>query len=515
MNEQDYSIYVDDLDEEIIADIDVSDNEFESIKEETSEVYIPEGKCVNELLMLSYLRASQALWTRCAHIIKPEYFSDETRAVITYLMEFERSNSQLPNVDMVYATTGVKIKDPDDTNDPVVIDDIANRVEEHCRYNAATDFLINAAEKISKDKSKSTMDHLLQVMGEVAGISVHQNLGYELHHDMKELLEIAEKSDGLPTGFALLDEALNGGVTIPSYNLVSASSGEGKSIFLQNLAINYARQGKNVIYISLELPEYMIAKRMGAMMAETDIAKIYEQRESVILKLRRDSRKEGQIRMIRLPMRGVTVATLKAYIDSIETSTNLEWKHIMIDYPDLMSSIDPTIRRDDLHNKDQAVASEIYDWAHDRYCPKIIWGASQQVKGAKDEKSARQSGVSGGVGKVHTSDVLIILKRSVEDMAQERCWAYIEKGRNGGAGTRVPIEWSVTTQRMKCTEALRELFEEQNAPENANTDTDQSRRAKIKAKVADPLVKAKTRADSQPEGTKKLMEQLRNRRYGK
>ena len=65
----------------------------------------------------------------------------------------------------------------------------------------------------------------------------------------------------IPTGWENVDEKLEGGVTIPSLNYLLAKSGGGKSIGLINLSWNYIQQGKDVIYISLELKESKIMKR--------------------------------------------------------------------------------------------------------------------------------------------------------------------------------------------------------------------------------------------------------------
>lgn len=440
-----------------------------------------------QYMLLSYLSSNHGLWIRCAPIIDDSYFDPDYRPVVNLLKKYERENQILPSKLVIRADTGVELETPDDANNPVVEGDIANRLEEFCRFAAADMVLTEAYETIQTDRSRGTMSNILGLMEWASSISVQQDLGYEVHDSVEELLEIAEKSDGLPTDFEFLDQALQGGVTLPSFNLVSAASGGGKSIYLQNQAINYARQGHNVVYISLELPEFMIEKRMVAMMTAIGINDIYKNMDAVVTKMKRSKRKEGKVQIKRFPMTGTTVADIRAYVNELASATGEDWNHIMIDYMDLMKPMAQGIREDNIHLKDKAIATEIYEWTHDKDSNKIIWSASQQVKGAKDEKDARQSGVAGGTGKVNNADNLFILKRSREDIQDERFWMFIEKGRNAGTGIRIPFHWHAETQRMSTPDDFEDLFVEANSPKGESNEE-----TKNTSKLAtDPIAKAK------------------------
>lgn len=414
-------------------------------------------------MLLSYLSSNRELWIRCSPVLKEEYFDNEFQPVLTCLRTFELSNQILPSKAIIRADTGIGLETPDDAVDPKIMEELCDRVEEFCRGQAAVNFLINSADVINEDRSRGTVASLVTQMDKIAGISIQQDLGYDVHEDAGLLLEKAEESDNLPTGFDFLDHSLYGGVTCPSFNLVSAATGDGKSIYLQNQAVNYARDGYNVAFISLELPEFMLEKRFAAMMTEIDINTIYEKRDIVVRKMKSAGRREGHIRIKRMSITGTTVADIRAYVNELTAATGLVWDRIMIDFMDLMSPMMAGIRFDNIHIKDKAVSMELYEWTHERDANKIIWSASQQVKGAKEEKDARQSGVAGGVDKVNTCDNLIILKRTLEDVQDELCWGTIAKGRGGGTGRRVPFHWHAQTMRMTNPESMDDLYIEANS----------------------------------------------------
>lgn len=100
---------------------------------------------------------------------------------------------------------------------------------------------------------------------EAVSIDLDVKLGVTVNTEQDEFKTIFDmitsKELTAPTGWDNVDKHLDGGVTIPSLNYVLAKSGGGKSIALVNLAWNYVQQGKDVVYVSLELKEPKIMKR--------------------------------------------------------------------------------------------------------------------------------------------------------------------------------------------------------------------------------------------------------------
>ncbi len=412
-----------------------------------------------QMMILSHLISDHQLWTRCLPILNEDTFTGDFANAFVSMFEYERSNHALPDKTVVLADSGVALEYVD--VDQNTVGEISKRVEGYVRRKAAEEFLIEAAELIETSRDKNTMNALVKDMEKIASISVDQDLGYEALTDYEELLTVAEKSGAIETGFFLLDEVLGGGVSKPSYNLISAASGEGKSIGLQNIAVNNSRRGEHTVYISLELPEFMVERRILSMATDMNIRTILHERDELDKRIDDIIDHAGLIQIKRFPISGTSVADFKSYIDALESKTGIVWDRIVIDYPDLMRPVRSGIKQDNIHLWDKAIAEEIYEWAHDKNNPKIIWGASQQVKGAKDEKKARQSGVAGGNSKPNTADNLLIFKRGSGEH-KDKTWCYIEKARNGGTGTIVPFMWNFESQRWSCDDDLRDLMNEVN-----------------------------------------------------
>jgi hypothetical protein len=77
--------------------------------------------------------------------------------------------------------------------------------------------------------------------------------------------------------------------------------GAGKSLFLQNLAVNWAQAGLNVCYISFELSEALTAMRLDAMMTNIPTRSVMKQLDDVEIKVKMLAKKSGNLQIKYLP----------------------------------------------------------------------------------------------------------------------------------------------------------------------------------------------------------------------
>lgn len=382
--------------------------------------------------------------------MKEEYFDPEFRPVVKLIHEYRRKTNQLPSLLTVRSKTGVQLEAPEDANTDGVVGIVCEDAEAFIRERAMDKMLIESAELLAKDKSRGTMLGLHKKFQEIARLTVKRELGLEVFRDMHKVLSENKDNDLIPTGMDILDRCLDGGVSMPSLNLVSASSGHGKSIWLQNMAVNMATLfGVNVVFYTLELEPKTIFKRFAAMLTETAMGRVYSDLDQVVFKTKKLASTSGQIRVFKFPMVGTTVGDIAAHYNDLIMETGEEFPIVCVDYIDVMTPMRPGIRQDDIHLRDKAISEELNDFAHEPGVYKIVWSASQQVKGAESEKESEAGSVSGGKDKVSTCDNLIILKRSKDDQMEERGWGFIKKARDsGGKDMRFPFKWNAETQRM-------------------------------------------------------------------
>lgn len=397
-------------------------------------------------MLLSYVTADNGLWTKVFPILDPKFFDAENQAVVRFVRDYVTKYKKLPNRLAIKAKTGVLLDSPNDVGE--VEDFICDEVEKHCQKRAAIDFAIQISDMTEPGKShEDLVAKVLEGAKAVEQTTIHRDLGYEIHDNMKSELQYAETHDNISTGFRFIDRAFGGGITQPSFNLVSAASGDGKSVFLQNLAINYAEMGMNVIFHSLELIRPLIMKRFAAMLTGTSIDEVYKNIDEIDQKAKTLGRTQGMIWLNKASMAGTTPLSIASHYHDLCRETDTKWNVVIVDYVDIMYPDIKEIKLDNIHLKDKYVSEGLNTFFHDNDL--VGWSASQQVKGAQDDKDARQSGVSGGGTKVWTMDNLLILKRSTDDMADNKIWAHISKGRSGGSRFKIPLSFDDKTLRMR------------------------------------------------------------------
>jgi predicted ATP-dependent serine protease len=99
---------------------------------------------------------------------------------------------------------------------------------------------------------------------EAMTISLITDLGDDFFTTAKERIERLKNRDNMvSTGWQVIDKKLYGGYTKGSLNIYAGGSGSGKSLFLQNQALNWAMAGMNVIYITLELSSGLGQQPLG------------------------------------------------------------------------------------------------------------------------------------------------------------------------------------------------------------------------------------------------------------
>ncbi len=417
----------------------------------------------NQETLLAYATQNKDIWVKAATVLKPEYFEPEYRRAVKFVSDYYRKTGSIPPQRIIQSETSVKIPvvDPDEATREDVTEYILDQLDNFCRSQA---YLLHADEVAAEwgrtkgNMSRQTIAKFIEESRDIANISINRDLGINVYTDTQEYLEKDKKFGAIPTGLEFLDLAFDGGVAQPSLNIVSAASGQGKSIFLQNIAFNYSVASHNVVLYSLELEYPTIQKRFTAIATDTDIRLVNNDIYGLSHRMKRLGGLYGQLRVFKMPMRS-SMLDIESHYRDLCLETGLHFDVVCIDYMDVMSTVDKTISREKIHVKDQDIAEDMNNFLHEHHI--IGWTASQQTKTAVEEKELKTSNVSGGTFKVNTADNLIMLRRNEEEREQGITWALIKKARSsGGVNTKIPLKWANGSQRM--TDGDHDLFIKEN-----------------------------------------------------
>ena len=185
----------------------------------------------------------------------------------------------------------------------------------------------------------------------------------------------------------------------------SHNSGAGKSVFLQNMAVNWASMGLNVVYLSLELSEKLCSMRIDAMHTGYDTREVMRNIDDVHMRLKAAQQKHrGNIIVKQLP-NGCTANDVRAYIKEVEIHKGIKIDAMLVDYLDLMMPTSKRISAENLFVKDKYVTEELRNLAVELNI--LCFTASQLNRGSHETAEFGHNHISGGISKINTADNVI------------------------------------------------------------------------------------------------------------
>ena len=393
-------------------------------------------------LFLEMFLADAESFVRAQNIFKYSHYDANLREAAKFIYEYANEYKTLPDVEMVNAKTGAELQSAADI-DPKHFDWFLDEYERFARHKSLESAILASADMLEKGEYGSVEEKIKKAVE----VGLTKDMGLDYFEDPKARLQALKDNNGMvPTGWKNFDKKLFGGFNRGELNIFAGGSGAGKSLFLQNLAVNYAEQGLNVCYVTLELSEKLTAMRIDAMMTETPTREIYKDLDTVDLKVKMKAKTSGKLR-IKYISSGATALDIRAYIKEFEIQHNLTCDVILIDYLDLLMPMNRRVSPSDLFVKDKYVSEELRNLAVDINC--LLITASQLNRASVEEIEFDHSHISGGLSKIQTADnvIGIFTSRAMRERGKYQI-QFMKTRSSSGVGHKVDLEFNVDTLRI-------------------------------------------------------------------
>lgn len=399
-------------------------------------------------LLLSFMLSDSHCFQLGQTIIREEYFVKKFRPVVHQMNEYANKHSTIPLPEQIKALTGVEIG----TFDPIHLEDhkpwFFGYVERFCRNRALIGIIMDGEELVLNDRHGEIESRVKDAMT----ISLVQDLGTNYFSDPTErLARLVDTSLLLSTGLVEIDKALGGGMGPGTLNLFAGQSGQGKSLFLQNIALNWALRGLHVPYISLEMSEDNVQKRWDAMLLGMSTAAAQANPTTVAAGImqRIRSGKMGDLRVKRMSESSTTANDIKAYLREFQIKTGNKANALVIDYLDLMRPISARIDMGNRFEIDKFIAEEVRSLGD--YLGIPVLSASQLNRGSHgdDVEVFRQDHIAGGISKINTCDSLFGLRTDAAKKEQGYYEVNIIKARDSDfTGKMFKLGYNKSSMRL-------------------------------------------------------------------
>lgn len=396
-----------------------------------------------QIKLLNNLVNSPDLLARCIDIIKPSYFDPNLVADVEFLIQYHIAHNTNPSPKLMTAESAGDIVYEEEH---IPIDEVeycANELESFCKQSAMHDAILESYELINENE----FGQIYKKVSDALQISLKKDLGLTLFNDPLETLNrLLEEAEPISCGISTLDQPLGGGTLRKQLYMVSANSGGGKSVLLSNAANNYALQGLDVYYVSLELPEDMIFLRQSFIMTDCS-HRVWKTQVLEIANKIKDLKKygAGDFKIKRLPI-GSTVNSIRACIKQYEIEMKKPPDVLIVDYLDLLQPIGGS-KNKGLSEQDREKSQELYELLH--AYDMIGWSASQQNREALKMSSPDHSAIAGGMSKIDICDAWISIFMDGGMRLNGNMLAYFLKTRySDGHGKKVLLAFDNGTLKI-------------------------------------------------------------------
>ena len=393
-------------------------------------------------LFLEMMLQDAQSYTRVQNIFNPENFDRSLQSSAAFIKEHCDKHNTMPDMKQVTAVSGVKLTPLEEAKDGH-FDWFLEEFEGFTRRQELERAILKSADLLEK----GDYDPVEKLVKEAVQISLTKDMGTDYFDDPKARLMAIKSSNGqVSTGWPMLDKLLYGGYNRGELQIWAGGSGSGKSLFMQNLAVNWAMQGMNGCYLTLELSEGLCAMRMDSMMTNTSSKEIFKDIDNVEMKVKLAGKKAGHLRIKYMAAQS-TVNDIRAYMKELEIQTGSKPDFLCVDYLDLLMPVSAKVSPNDLFVKDKYVSEELRNLAKELDI--IFVTASQLNRSAVEEVEFDHSHIAGGLSKINTADNVFGIFTSRAMRERGRYQIQLMKTRSSsGVGMKVDLEFNIETLRI-------------------------------------------------------------------
>ena len=393
-------------------------------------------------LYLEMMLSDAETFVRCQSIFDHELFDRRLQSTAKFVNDYVVEHNVLPTYEIVQASTGVQVSQPGELREEHY-DWLMADFETFIRHKGLERAILKSADLLEKGEYGPVEDLVKQAVQ----VGLNKDMGTDYFADPRaRLMRIKDKNGQISTGWQTVDKRLFGGMNRGELNIFAGGSGAGKSLFLANLGVNWALQGLNVVYLTLELSEELVSMRVDSMITEIPSREIFKQIDEVEMRVKVIGKKSGTYQVKYMPS-GKTANDIRSYLKEYEIKLGRKVDVLLVDYLDLLMPISKRISAENLFVKDKYVSEELRNLAVEKNC--IFVTASQLNRGAVEEVEFDHSHISGGLSKIQTADNVfgIFTSRAMRERGKYQI-QLMKTRSSSGVGMKIDLDFDIDTLRI-------------------------------------------------------------------
>jgi len=286
--------------------------------------------------------------------VLPEYFEEKTdRVVFEEISTFLKDYDSLPTKEVLQIELEKRTdlnQDEFNLSDQLVssLDKVESEAqwmldttEKWCKERAIYLALMESIKIADGQDDKKQPDAIPSILSDALAVGFDQHVGHDYIGDSQTRFEYYHRVENkTPFDLEYFQKITSGGLSDKTLNIALAGTGVGKSLFMCHVASSVLLQGKNVLYITLEMAEEKIAERIDANLLNTNIQDIAELPKSTFTKKidKLAAKTSGKLIVKEYPTASAHCGHFRALLQELKLKKSFEPDIIFVDYLNICAS---------------------------------------------------------------------------------------------------------------------------------------------------------------------------------
>ena len=288
--------------------------------------------------------------------LKDEYFTvPEDRAVYTEIRDFIQKYNKPPTTDAllieldslsslkedqvknIHETVKEFQSDTTDTN----VDWLIDSTEKFCQNKAIYHAMTSSLEIMTEKNGTLDLGSIPKLLSDAISVSFDPHVGHDYLEDVENRYEYYHRvQEKIPFDLEFFNKITKNGLPKKTLNICLAGTGVGKSLFMCHVAAACLNQGKNVLYITLELAEEEVAKRIDANLMNITFDDLMALPKDMYLKKAENIRNKtnGKLIVKEYPTASASSTHFKSLLNELNLKKSFKPDIIFIDYLNICMS---------------------------------------------------------------------------------------------------------------------------------------------------------------------------------
>ena len=307
-----------------------------------------------ESTILRNLLCSEDFYRKVVPFVKPDYFQDMSeRVIFEEIQDFSTKYDKIPTKEVLNIGLQQRTDLNDDTfkNATTLVDNLNDEwvdtewlldaTEKWCQERAVYNALLQSIKIADGGDEKLDKGAIPSILQDALAVSFDEYIGHDYVDQALDRYEYYHKDElKIPFDLEKFNLVTKGGLPNKTLNIALAGTGVGKSLFMCHMASACLSQGKNVLYITMEMAEEKIAERIDANLLNVNIKDIGAIPEQLFTsRVGEIGRKtQGKLIIKEYPTASAHVGHFKGLLSDLNLKKDFKPDIIFIDYLNICAS---------------------------------------------------------------------------------------------------------------------------------------------------------------------------------